>query len=133
MNTVSGVITKMQKHDSFTVTTVRVRGKGDVLVVTLELKDAFRPKTAVSLLFKESDVIIGKGRPGRLSVENRFPCTITWITAGDVFAEMELHTSFGSLRAVMTRPAFADLAVAVGDQVYAFVKANEISLAVEEG
>lgn len=133
MNTVSGVITRMHTHDSFTVTTVRVRGKGDVAVITLELKDAFRPKATVSLLFKESDVIIATGRCSRLSVENRFACTVAWITAGDVFVEMELTASFGAFRAVIGRAVWADLAVKPGDDVYAFVKANEISLAMNEG
>jgi molybdate transport system regulatory protein len=131
MNIVSGVITRIVKHDCFNYTSVKARGKSDFVVLTLELKDSFRENAAVSMMFKESDVIVAKGSYYRLSVENRFACLVTSITAGDVFVELELKTSFGIIRSLIDFTSYKQLNIVFGDKLNAYIKANEISLMVD--
>jgi len=75
--------------------------------------------------------LLAKGRHWQLSVENRFPCTVTKITAGDIFVELELKTSFVNIRSLVDREAFNRLNVVCGEELNAFVKANEISLMLD--
>jgi molybdopterin-binding protein len=131
MNIVNGVITSIDKCDCFNRTVIKVRGEADFVVLTLGLKDAFRENAKVSLMFKESNVMVAKGRRWLFSVENSFPCSVTKITKGEIFAELELKTSFGVVRALVDAKSYGRLNIVLSDELNLFVKANEISLMIE--
>jgi molybdate transport system regulatory protein len=132
VNTIKGVITKIDVLDSFHRSEVSVKGKTVFSVLTLELKESFKENAKVFMLFKESDVIVAKGRHWLLSVENRVTCSVTKIKKGDVFVELELKTGFGALRSLIDRKAFDRLNLGLGDELNAFIKPSEISLMMEE-
>jgi molybdate transport system regulatory protein len=128
MNTVKGIIRNIRQHELFRQLAVEADGSTVFHVLTLELKESFREKGKVALLFKESDVMLVKGRLGRCSMENGVPCTVTSIAAGAVLADVEVASPAGRFRVLISRTACERLALAAGDRVSAFVAADKIAL-----
>jgi len=116
--------------------TAKTRG-GDVLKATvttdsekgLDLKVG---KEAV-FLFKAPNVIISKGENDlRLSAANQLKGKITAVKEGAINAEIDVRTAGGeNLSAIVTNSSVKNLALAVGDEVTAIIKATQIIVGVK--
>jgi molybdate transport system regulatory protein len=86
----------------------------------------------VSLLFKETEVSLGKGLSGLLSMRNRLPGRITAIERGRLLTRVALQLEMGTINAVITTRSCDALQLALGDEAEGLVKANEMSVAPRE-
>ena len=127
MNEYKGTISSIDSNGSFRQIELNVNSI-PVRVITLELDGRFRVKAKVRLLFKESEVAIAKNRTGMLSIENRYPCVITGVTAGEVFSEIIMDSPLGPITALIGRSAQDSMKLEIGDRVQAFIRSNEIAL-----
>ena len=127
MNEYKGTISSIDSNGSFRQIELNVNSI-PVRVITLELDARFRVKTLVRMLFKESEVVIAKNRTGMLSIENRYPCVITGVTAGEVFSEIIMDSPLGPITALIGRSAQDSMKLEIGDRVQAFIRSNEIAL-----
>lgn len=84
--------------------------------------------TTVTLLFKETEISLAKNLSGLISLRNRFAATVRGIEKGTILSEVTLDYKGHPLVCVVTTRAADRLALAVGDEVEALVKANEMSL-----
>ncbi|WP_415238326.1 TOBE domain-containing protein [Seleniivibrio woodruffii] len=91
-----------------------------------ELKYIFEGNT-VNMLFKETEVIIATGEIGQLSLNNRFPARITAMEKGEIFTSLALDFGTG-IESVITTKSVERLGLAVGTEVTALIKANEIAI-----
>jgi len=82
----------------------------------------------VTLLFKETEVSLAKNLSGLISLRNRIAVTIHSIERGDILSAVRLDYAGNALTSVITTRAVGRLQLAVGDQVEALIKANEIAL-----
>lgn len=82
---------------------------------------------SVNILFKETEVIIATGEIGQLSLNNRFTANITAMEKGDIFTSLSLGFGTG-MESVITTKSAERLGLAVGKEVTALVKANEIAI-----
>jgi molybdate transport system regulatory protein len=98
------------------------------LLETPETADYLKVGTAVTLLFKETEVSLAKNLSGILSLRNRFAVTVRGIQRGDILSAVELDYSGKALTSVITTRSLERLQLAAGDNVEALVKANEIAL-----
>ena len=96
---------------------------------TLDLKAG---KEAV-FLFKAPNVIISKGENDlRLSAANQLKGKITAVKEGAINAEIDVRTAGGeNLSAIVTNSSVKNLALAVGDEVTAIIKATQIIIGVK--
>ncbi len=127
MNKLPGTITEIETHEGVSLLTVRV---GDDTfssqVTTSPATDAFcRVGGPVLITFKETEVAIGKGLSGGLSMRNRFPAEITSLTSGPILTYLTLRYRDGFIHSVITTRSARELSLAVGDGVEALVKTNE--------
>ena len=88
---------------------------------------------AVSLLFKETEVIIAKPPAPAISVRNRIECTIKKLRPGKLLSELTLLFGGGGekeyeIRSIITREACEQLELKQNDQIIALIKTNEVSL-----
>jgi molybdopterin-binding protein len=89
---------------------------------------------AVSLLFKETEVIIAKAPLPAISVRNRIECIIKKIRPGELLCELTLYFAGKepgreyTIRSVITREACEQLELKENDDVIALIKTNEVSL-----
>lgn len=82
----------------------------------------------VTLLFKETEVSLAKNLSGLISLRNRIAVTIRSIERGEILSAVILDYAGHALTSVITTRAADRLQLAVGDQVEALIKANEIAL-----
>jgi molybdate transport system ATP-binding protein len=81
----------------------------------------------VFVCIRGEDVILMRGEPGRSSPRNCFPARVQTLQHEGPMVRVELDCGF-SLTAVLTRQACDELALAVGEQVLALIKAPQIHL-----
>ena len=83
----------------------------------------------IQVLFKETALILTKSEHPRLSIPNKIPGQISTISKGEVLSKVEIKSSAGNLVAIIPSVTLDSLALSIGNQVFAFVKTNEILLA----
>ena len=64
-----------------------------------------------------------------INVRNQFKGNIVEILEGPVLSEVDVNTPAGLVTSVITTRSVKDLDSKVGDQVIAFVKSTEVSIA----
>jgi molybdate transport system regulatory protein len=99
-----------------------------MLVETAETAPYLRAGNAVSVLFKETEVSLGKALSGRLSLRNRLQAEVVEMLKGELLAEVKLDCGGHRLVSIVTRRAAERLELAVVDRVEALIKANEVML-----
>jgi molybdate transport system regulatory protein len=134
MNRLPGTISEVDVHGSIALVDVQVGGHRFTATLIGASEDAsgWRPGRAVTLLFKETEVSLAKNLSGLISMRNRMPCTITAIERGKLLARVALDFEGHRLESVITTRSSHALGLAAGDVVEGLVKANEMTLAMEE-
>lgn len=86
----------------------------------------------VTMLVKSTDVALATGAVGDLSIRNQLPGRITSLTGGAAMTTLKVAVDGGgALTAVVTNDAVNDLDLSEGDEVFALVKATEVSVAID--
>jgi molybdate transport system regulatory protein len=80
------------------------------------------------VIFKETEVILGKGDELQLSLRNRIPGKIQKVKEGKLLCEVSLETEVGAVIAIVDREAFGEMELKTGDAVTVMIKQNEIML-----
>lgn len=86
----------------------------------------------IALMFKETEVSLAKNLSGLISLRNRFAATVQGITLGELLSAVQLDYQGQMMTSVVTTRAVKRLELAIGDEVEALVKANEMMLGVWE-
>lgn len=99
-----------------------------ILLETPQSAPYLAPGSPVRLLFKETEVSLAKNLSGQLSLRNRFVATVAAIVRGAIMSEVKLDYQGRPVSSIITTRAVERLQLAVGEEVEALVKANEMSL-----
>lgn len=130
MNSLKGIVETLDVYENLTLAKIRV---GEVLVTSIVIET---PETCpylvlgkeVNVLFKENEVIIGKGNTIDISLQNRFTCTVESIEQGVLLSKLTLNTQGDQIFSIITTNAVKQLGLTNGIQVQAMIKTNEIML-----
>lgn len=130
MNQFKGNIAKISVEDQISVVDVQC----DTLMFKAVLLDT--PETLphlvqgadVTVLFKETEVIISTDLDPPISLRNRVKGPIKNVIAGDLLCELEIQNPAGNVRSVITKNAVEQLDLVPGKEVLAMIKTNEIML-----
>lgn len=82
----------------------------------------------VSVLFKETEVSLAKNLTGLISLRNRLKVKVKAIERGAILSAITLNYQHQELVSVITTRAMDQLALAIGDEIEALIKANEVML-----
>ena len=82
----------------------------------------------IDLVFKETEVTLAKNLSGIISMWNRMKCIILQIERGELLSKINLKFQEYIVTSAITTCAVDSLQLAIGDEVEALVKANEVSL-----
>jgi molybdate transport system regulatory protein len=130
MNKLQGKIVAIEHNSHMSLVDVAV---GDdifsaTLLETPETASYLEVGKPVALLFKETEVSLAKNLSGLISLRNRFHATVLGINRGDILSAIRLDYLGLPLISIVTTRAVDRLQLAVGDEVDALVKANEMVL-----
>ena len=130
MNKLNGIITQIQKSGAILLVDVDVDGQdfSALLIESADPPDWLKVGGAVDVVFKETELSLAKGFTGKISMRNRMPCKVLHIERGDLLCIVKLKYRSYSIASAITTRAVDSLQIAVGDELDALVKSNEISL-----
>ena len=132
MNTLSGVIYEIASHQDLTNFKVKV-GNYEFDVLTINPNTAqpvHKIGDAVQLLFKETEVILGKGAQVN-SLPNQVETQVYAIEQGELLSRIKLNSEIGNLIAIIPSSAVEKLQLKAGDQIMAMVKTNEMMISYD--
>lgn len=130
MNSMKGMITSCESSGGISLVEIAV-GDDTFSALVLdppESANQFAGGTEITMLFKETEVSLGKNLSGEISMRNRFPSKITQIEFGAVLTKVHLIFKQHPLVSIITSRSARKMNLAVGDEVVGLVKSNEITL-----
>lgn len=99
-----------------------------IVIDTPQSASYLEPDTAVAVVFKETEVIIGTGTQFQISLQNQIPATIAQLEQGKLLSKLKLETTNGSISAIISSNAVDNLNLKLGQEVTAMIKLNEVML-----
>jgi molybdopterin-binding protein len=99
-----------------------------VVIETPDTANYLRVKNTVHVLFKETEVMLSTDPMVAISLVNRIPAKVSDLLIGELFCEINMQTDLGEIKSVISKVAWEQWPLHVGDQVIALVKVNEIML-----
>ena len=100
----------------------------NLYMLALNEASKFALNDEVSLNFKSSDVILSRLRLEAGSLENELKCEIAGITRGEILSIISLKCEQLCFEAIISDHALKGLNLAVGEQVFAYVKSTSIHI-----
>ena len=130
MNNLKGNIVSITVQEKMSLVKVK---SGQVLftvivIDTPESASYLKEGNTVNLIFKETEVIIGKGTAFAISLQNRIVGKLKFIRSGALLSKLVVDTELGEIASIITSNAVNDLGLLVGDEVTIMVKTSEIML-----
>lgn len=130
MNRLKAVIESVKSQGSLSMISLQAGNISlkTIVIDTPETLDYLQKGHEVQVLFKETEIFLGKGNLENLSLQNRIPATIESIETGRLLSRISMTCTEGSIQAVITSDAVEQLQLSSGDEVTAMIKTNEIML-----
>ena len=98
----------------------------NLYMLALNEASKFALNDEVSLNFKSSDVVLSKVKLQASSLENELKCEVTGITRGEILSIVSLKCEQLCFEAIISDRALKGLNLAVGEQVFAYIKSTSI-------
>jgi len=133
VNKLKGQIVDIEVSGSMSLVTVSLTDETSIQSIIIDT-----PKTAaylqkgneINVLFKETEVVIGKGQSHQVSMLNRIAGQIKAIEKGSLICKLIIDTAVGEITSVISTKAVQDLQLDIDVPVVAMVELNEIMLSV---
>ena len=130
MNKIPGIITEIKVEGNISLLSIH-SGEIKFTSIVLEVPETsayLKVGNPINILFKETEVIIGKGDVKFISLRNKIDCVVDSIEQGKLLCKLFLSSELGEIRSIITSNAVNQLQINVGDRVVAMIKTNEIIL-----
>ncbi|MEW7290806.1 TOBE domain-containing protein [Aquimarina sp. 2304DJ70-9] len=130
MNILEGKITAIKTHGSISLVTLQI-GSIFFNTIVIETQDTaayLQQEHLVKVMFKETEVVIGKSMDHLVSIQNKVIGEILDIEKGILLSKLTIDTAIGKIIAIITSDAAQQLQLKVGEHVTAMIKTTEIML-----
>ena len=130
MNILQGEITAIKTCGSLSLVSIQAGDSAlkSIVIESPETAPYLKEGNPIKVLFKETEVVIGKGTEHHLSLRNRLISTIQEIEKGELLSKLSLSTSAGPIISFITTSAVEELDLKKAEVVTAMVKTNEVML-----
>ena len=98
----------------------------NLYMLALNEASIFALNDEVSLNFKSSDVVLSRLRLEASSLENELKCEVADINRGEILSIISLKCEQLCFEAIISDHALKGLNLAVGEQLFAYVKSTSI-------
>ena len=132
MNCLIGKIVNIETEGTLSIVQINVSETifKSVIIETEETADYLKMDNTVKLLFKETEVIIGKELlKEKISLQNQFVCKMERIERGKLLSQIYLKNDALKLSSIITSNSVDRLGLKEGASAVAMIKTNEIMLA----
>ena len=130
MNIFKGKITFIKASGSLSLVEVDVDGVffKSIIIETPDTAAWLVNGHEINVIFKETEVVIGKGLQHTVSMQNKIPGEIFQIDNGALLSKITIGTTVGKIVAIITYNAVQQMQLEVGETITAMIKTNEIML-----
>ena len=130
MNSLEGKIASVHVHGNLSLVEVETGGGivKSVVIETPDTADYLSAGESITILFKETEVVVGKRMDAEVSIQNRLSCTLMAIERGKLLSRLKMQCSAGEITSIITTQAVDQLKLEEGDTVVAMIKTNEVML-----
>ena len=131
MNNFEGFIKAVYVNGNLSIVDIEVTSDilmKAIIIDTPETASYLKSNAKVSILFKETEVIIGLGDQSGISLQNKIPAVITCVESGNLLCKLDLKSDAGVFTAIISAAAAVALDLKVEDEVTAMIKLNEVML-----
>ncbi|HYX06449.1 MAG TPA: TOBE domain-containing protein [Bacteroidales bacterium] len=130
MNKLKGTIKNILSSGNISLVDVDSEGINftAIIIGTKDNTLYLREGKEILVLFKESEVSIGKDFSGEISLRNQIEGVISAIKQGEVFSKITLTFGNRQINSLITTRSVTKLGLKEKDMVTAFIKANEVLL-----
>ena len=130
MNIFKGKITFIKVSGSLSLVEVDVDGIlfKSIIIETPDTAAWLVNGNEINVIFKETEVVIGKGLQHTVSMQNKIPGEIFEIDNGALLSKITMATTVGKIVAIITYNAVQQMQLEVGETITAMIKTNEIML-----
>ena len=130
MNKYQGVITQVESDGALSIVHVDVKGQhfSAIIIDTPVSKPYLKSGSSVYVIFKETEVVIGKEVEGHISLRNKINGKISKIEKGALLSKVTIQSVLGDITSIITTNAVSAMGLERGDDVQAMIKTNEVML-----
>lgn len=130
MNILTGIITQIQQSNSILLIDIEVDEHSftAMLIEASKPSDWLKVGKIVNIVFKETEVSLGRNVEGKISMRNCMKSRVTHIQRGDLLSNVSLQFKEYKISSVITTRSVDALKICVGDEIEAFIKSNEVSI-----
>lgn len=130
MNILNGEIASIQTNGSLSHVKVKIESIvfDTIIIETPETASYLKIGNHIKLIFKETEVIIGKNKTYSLSIHNKIQGEILEIKNGALLSKLIIKTTIGTIVAVIISDALKKLQLQIGEKIIAMVKTTEIMI-----
>ena len=130
MNILKGTIQNLSVSGNLTLLRIGVNDSliTAIVIDTPETSSNLKVNNPITVIFKETEVIIGKGDTSQISMRNQFKGVIKSVESKELLSKLTIDTSVGDITSIITSNAVKQLGLNIGVEVTAMVKTNEIML-----
>ena len=128
MNRLKGKIEAISSHDELMLLEINTLDTKMKAIIIGQVNDYpyLNIGCDVMVLFKETEVVISKGKELKISLQNNLTCTITSIEKGELLSQVHLNFKDISLSSIITTKSVERLNLKPQDTVAALIKTNEL-------
>lgn len=130
MNILKGKISSMKTSGRLTIVSVDLN---DVVIKSIIIENPdtvsyLKAGNPIKAMFKETEVVLGRGNEISVSMENQIEGKITKIVKGELLCDIDLDTKVGKMTATLLSESVSKLKFKENETVTAMVKTTEIML-----
>ncbi len=126
MNKLPATISDIQQSGEIALITLECAGVYFTAMIIEYEQDYIRKGNSVYMVFKETEVSIGKALSGGLSIRNRFQSVIEQMEKGKLLSEIQLNFNGYTIRSVITTQSCDSLMLQPGEAVEGLLKSTEL-------
>ena len=130
MNILKGKISSIKVNGDLSIVKVDI-GKtifSTILIDTPDTASYLKLENEVSVIFKETEVILGVGDMSGISLRNKLVGKVISIESDRLLSKVTIDTDLGPITSIITSNAVTQLKIVVGLEVSAMIKTNELML-----
>ncbi|SDX41574.1 molybdate transport system regulatory protein [Lutibacter oricola] len=130
MNTLKGTINSLTISGNLTLIGIKVGhiNMSAIVIDTPKTAPYLTVENSISVIFKETEVILAKGNTDLISMRNKIKGVIEKIISEELLSKIIIKSSVGNITSIITTNAVKQLELKIGDEVTAMIKTNEIML-----
>ena len=127
MNTLVANVKQIKTVDNLNIVMFDLNGI-NLSMMSLELHEDVKVGAKVKLTTKATYIALAKGFSGEVSYSNQLRVEIVHVENGELLSSIKLQLQDITLESIITRDSSDRMNLHVGDEVTAFIKANELSI-----